>query len=400
MKLTDYDYICNMIGSLSGIPVRIYKEDTVVFFYSTVNLVRDPVSIYQSDILAISDRIGYFLTDHFSYYGIINTDQYKIVIGPTRQVSDSTPALRGLASQLDIPTEDMDDFIIAMHQIVHIPLERLMQILCFLNYALNNEKYFLQDYFIDDSLQEKLNEAMTRQDADRIFSNNLPEQNILLHNTYDLERNIMNMIRKGDSVSLSKLLKNSSGFNIGMMADHPLRQSKNTFIVIVTLASRSAIQGGMDPDDAFTLSDEYIQKCELLNDFYQINNLRYLMMMDFTKRVNQLQEGSQTSQLVAAVTNYINHHISEPITVEAMSKEFFMSRSYLSKRFKAESNITLTDFILSKKTEEAKRLLRYTNNSLTAISLYLGFSSPGHFSRVFRKYVSITPNEYRKKYIN
>ena len=165
-------------------------------------------------------------------------------------------------------------------------------------------------------------------------------------------------------------------------------------------ASRSAIQGGMDPDDAFTLSDEYIQKCELLNDFYQINNLRYLMMMDFTKRVNQLQEGSQTSQLVAAVTNYINHHISEPITVEAMSKEFFMSRSYLSKRFKAESNITLTDFILSKKTEEAKRLLRYTNNSLTAISLYLGFSSPGHFSRVFRKYVSITPNEYRKKYIN
>ena len=400
MKLTDYDYICNMIGSLSGIPVRIYKEDTVVFYYSMVNLVRDPVSIYQSDILAISDRIGYFLTDHFSYYGIINTDQYKIVIGPTRQVSDSTPALRGLASQLDIPTEDMDDFIIAMHQIVHIPLERLMQILCFLNYALNNEKYFLQDYFIDDSLQEKLNEAMTRQDADRIFSNNLPEQNILLHNTYDLERNIMNMIRKGDSVSLSKLLKNSSGFNIGMMADHPLRQSKNTFIVIVTLASRSAIQGGMDPDDAFTLSDEYIQKCELLNDFYQINNLRYLMMMDFTKRVNQLQEGSQTSQLVAAVTNYINHHISEPITVEAMSKEFFMSRSYLSKRFKAESNITLTDFILSKKTEEAKRLLRYTNNSLTAISLYLGFSSPGHFSRVFRKYVSITPNEYRKKYIN
>ena len=400
MKLTDYDYICNMIGSLSGIPVRIYKEDTVVFYYSTVNLVRDPVSIYQSDILAISDRIGYFLTDHFSYYGIINTNQYKIVIGPTRQVSDSTPALRGLASQLDIPTEDMDDFIIAMHQIVHIPLERLMQILCFLNYALNNEKYFLQDYFIDDSLQEKLNEAMTRQDADRIFSNNLPEQNILLHNTYDLERNIMNMIRKGDSVSLSKLLKNSSGFNIGMMADHPLRQSKNTFIVIATLASRSAIQGGMDPDDAFTLSDEYIQKCELLNDFYQINNLRYLMMMDFTKRVNQLQEGSQTSQLVAAVTNYINHHISEPITVEAMSKEFFMSRSYLSKRFKAESNITLTDFILSKKTEEAKRLLRYTNNSLTAISLYLGFSSPGHFSRVFRKYVSITPNEYRKKYIN
>ena len=400
MKSIDYNYIAIMINRFSGVPVRIYKDNKLTFYHSSVNLIKDPISLYQSDILNISEHIGYFFTVHFSYYGIVNSNEYKIVMGPTRQVSDSTPALRELASQLDIPKEDMDDFIIAMRQIVHIPLERLMQILCFLNYALNNEKCFLQDYFIDDSLQEKLYEAMTRQDADRIFSNNLPEQNILLHNTYDLERNIMNMIRKGDSVSLSELLKKSSGFNIGMMADNPLRQSKNIFIVIATLASRSAIQGGMDPDDAFTLSDEYIQKCEILNDFYQINNLRYLMMMDFTKRVNQLQEGSQTSQLVAAVTNYINHHISEPITVVAMSKEFFMSRSYLSKRFKAESNITLTDFILSKKTEEAKRLLRYTNNSLTAISLYLGFSSPGHFSRVFRKYVSITPNEYRKKYIN
>lgn len=90
--------------------------------------------------------------------------------------------------------------------------------------------------------------------------------------------------------------------------------------------------------------------------------------------------------------------MSEVISVEAMAKDFYMSRSYLSRCFKTESNTTLTDFILRKKTEEAKRLLRYTNKSLTAISLYLGFSSPGHFSRVFRKYASLSPHEYRLKY--
>lgn len=78
-----------------------------------------------------------------------------------------------------------------------------------------------------------------------------------------------------------------------------------------------------------------------------------------------------------------------------------MSRSYLSKRFKAESNVTLTDFILTKKTDEAKHLLRYTKQSLTAISLHLDFSSPGHFSAyVFRKYASVSPKEYREKYTN
>ena len=124
------------------------------------------------------------------------------------------------------------------------------------------------------------------------------------------------------------------------------------------------------------------------------------MLIDFAKRVNQLHEGAPASKLVSDVSNYINRHMSETITVEAIAKEFFLSRSYLSKLFKAESNMSLSDFILTKKTDEAKYLLRYTNKSLTDISLSLGFSSPGHFSRVFKKYASITPYKYRKKYIN
>ena len=60
---------------------------------------------------------------------------------------------------------------------------------------------------------------------------------------------------------------------------------------------------------------------------------------------------------------------------------------------------TLTDFILKEKTEEAKRLLRYTDKTATMIGSYLGFSSQSHFSRVFRKYTGQTPAEYRKKYL-
>ena len=59
---------------------------------------------------------------------------------------------------------------------------------------------------------------------------------------------------------------------------------------------------------------------------------------------------------------------------------------------------TLTDFILREKTEEAKRLLRYTDKSLTAIGLYPGFSSQSHFPRGFHRYASLTPGEYRQKH--
>lgn len=132
MQSIDYNYIGTITGSLFGIPTRIYKNNTLIFYHSTVNLVKDPVSIYQADILKITDHVGYFMTAHFCYYGIVNSDDYKIVIGPTSQVPNSTPTLRDLAMQLDIPGDDIDDFIIAMQDITHIPLESLMQILCFL----------------------------------------------------------------------------------------------------------------------------------------------------------------------------------------------------------------------------------------------------------------------------
>ena len=140
------------------------------------------------------------------------------------------------------------------------------------------------------------------------------------------------------------------------------------------------------------------QNCELLTTLENITNLQYRMISDYTERVQRLQRGSCTSKLMIDVVNYIRHHISEPITVEKMAEALFMSRPYLSRKFKEETGESLTDFILYEKTEKAKRLLRYSDKPITAISSYLGFSSPSHFSRVFKARVCITPGEYREKH--
>ena len=75
-----------------------------------------------------------------------------------------------------------------------------------------------------------------------------------------------------------------------------------------------------------------------------------------------------------------------------------MSRPYLSARFRDETGETLTVFILKEKVEEAKRLLRYSDKTFSVIGSYLGFSSPGHFTQIFKKYTGRTPTEYREKY--
>lgn len=78
------------------------------------------------------------------------------------------------------------------------------------------------------------------------------------HNTIHIENTLKSMIRTGDVKALEKWFRSAPAVRAGTVAPDQLRQVKNIFIVAATLASRAAIEGGMDPEDALELSDAYI----------------------------------------------------------------------------------------------------------------------------------------------
>ena len=397
MENLDLRYLCTVIGNLSGVPIRLYDGETLIFSYSFVKLPKDPVELYQEEIRNIRESVGYFVTNIFNYYGIINSGSHKIIIGPTRQTGNTDQELRELAFQLDVPPEETQDFVAGMKSIIRMPLESIMQILCTMNYVLNGEKLSLQDIAVFDDQQDVLRkDAVEKQNAQQYSEENIPLQDV--HNTFELEQTVMTMVRKGDTAALREWINTAPAVRGGIIASEQLRQMKNTFIVSATLSSRAAIRGGMDVEDAFSLSDAYIQKCELLNRPDQIISLQFHMILEYTRKVERIRLGKHPGKLAIDVANYIQHHLSEPITAEDIAKDLYLSRPYLSRKFIEETGESLTDFILKEKTEEAKRLLRYSDKSLTAISNYLGFSSQSHFSKVFKKYASCTPGEYREKY--
>ncbi|MCI7741621.1 MAG: helix-turn-helix domain-containing protein [Clostridiales bacterium] len=397
MRDIDLDYICRTIGNLSGVPIRVIQGEELCFYHSLAYLPKDPMAAYREDIRHVSAHVGYFVTPQFHYYGIVNSGETKIVIGPTSQTPGSEQEMRELAFLADVPPEDVEEFTAGMKSIVHMPLESVMQMLCTINYILNDEKLELEDITIYESEQSGLKTLLEQQRSAGAYAVPAKPQN-LEHNTYTLEQQMLRMVRKGDTAALREWIASAPAIRGGTLAADQLRQVKNTFVVSTTLVSRAAIQGGLDTEDAFSLSDAFIQKCELLSALDRIGNLQYRMVLEFAERVERIRLGKQPTQLSIAVSNYIQHHLSEPIRAEEMARALYMSRPYLSAKFKEETGETLTDFILKEKTEEAKRLLRYSDKSSTAIAAYLAFSSLSHFSRVFKKYAGLTPGEYRVKY--
>ncbi len=390
MANIDLEYLCTVIGNLSGIPIRLYKERKLVFSHSLVNLPKDPICLYLDRIFEINENVGYFVTPVFNYYGVVNSNENTVVIGPTRQLAATDQQLRELAFRADVPSLDVDDFVIAMKNIVPMPLDSVIQILFTLNHVLNGETLNLQDIKIFDNEVPLLKSSEENTENADSFGDTS-------NNSFALEQTLMNIVRHGDTATLREWMKKAPAVKSGIIAHDQLRQLKNTFIVSTTLVCRNAIRGGMDVHDSLSLSDAYIQKCEFLSDMESVVNLQYQMVLDYTERVEKIRRGKNPSKLVVDVTNYVLHHLSEPIKTTDIAKALYFSRSRLSTRFKEETGVTLTDYILKEKAIEARRLLRYSGKSIANISDYLGFSSQSHFNRVFKKYIGISPSEYRER---
>jgi len=396
MDHIDLKYIVRSLGTLSGIPVRLYQDGELLYSRFPVRLPRDPMEAYRKEVFSIREHVGYTVSPLFHYYGVINAGDTRIVIGPTSQIMAGDQALRELAFQLDVPKEEIPDFVSGMHAIVPMPPESLLQLLCTVNHLLNDgEKLELSDIAIYDEEQEALKSGVEKRRTERFYGES--EQPQETHNTLALEETLMDIVRRGDTATLKSWLASAPAVHGGTIAANQLRQLRNIFIVTATLSSRAAIRGGMKENDAFALSDGYILRVEQLTSTAKIMNLQYNMLLEYTEQVEKLHRGLHPTKLATEVANYVRHHLSETITVEDMAAEFYMSRPYLSARFKQETGKTLTDYILNEKTEEAKRLLRYSDKTAAAIGAYLGFSSTAHFSRVFKKYAGLTPREYREK---
>ena len=208
MENIDLQYLCTVIGNLSGVPIRLYEGETLLFSYSFVTLPKDPVTLYWDDIRKIRENVGYYVTKIFNYYGIINHSSQRIVIGPTRQTGNTDQELRELAFQLDVPPEDTESFVSGMKSIIRMPLESIMQILCTMNYVLNGQKLSLQDIAVFDSQQDTFHKASAERKVSQQYTGEaIPAQDV--HNTFELEQTVMTMVRKGDTAALGEWIKSA-----------------------------------------------------------------------------------------------------------------------------------------------------------------------------------------------
>ena len=182
---------------------------------------------------------------------------------------------------------------------------------------------------------------------------------------------------------------------LGILAHNPVVNFKYHFVIAAAMVSRLCLRSGMEMEQAFRLSDLYILKLENIDSVEGISELHMQMMLDFAGKMRLLASNPGTSKPVVNCLDYIHSHIQERITISDLAEHTDLSAGYLSRLFKKETGISISDYIREKKVEKARELLRSGNASLIDIANQLSFSSQSHFTQQFRLYTGTTPKKYR-----
>jgi len=115
-------------------------------------------------------------------------------------------------------------------------------------------------------------------------------------------------------------------------------------------------------------------------------------------REDALRESKDSrSLLIRDIKAYIDRHLAQDISLQAIAGHVHMHPVYVSKLFKQETGENLSDYISRVRMAKAEYLLRHTNEKIYEIAQKVGYLQPHSFNQAFRKAFNMTPQEYRNR---
>lgn len=325
-------------------------------------------------------------------YGIVTGHNAIYIVGP---VSFASPVYLNCDYNELMLEEEIEKYVPQVN-----PDDYLEDIL-FLNHMITGVESTTEQIIETNCLNHDHTGKVQKHFNDILFENH---ENNVHHNPYDQEMREFGSIENGDLIQLEKSLQEDYDGTIGTLAKDPLRNLKNLGIVLVTLASRAAIRGGLSPEISFSLSDSYIQQIEECKDLALVAPLAHKAEFQYAEMVHEIKEKQkgilkkQKNPRINKCKDFIFSHLHDRITLEDLAAEADCNPNYLSQLFKECEGISISGYILQEKINRAKNLLIYSDYSYIEIATYLGFSSQSHLGPQFKKHTGYTLRQYREIY--
>lgn len=220
-----------------------------------------------------------------------------------------------------------------------------------------------------------------------------------VHDSVEYENKLVAAVEKGDVESMKELVHVNTvdADKIGTVARNERKQMEYLCVTLTCMVSRAAMRGGMNPEEAYDLSDIYLQKLEKCKTAEEMGVLFMKMPLDYTERVRRARERKKGNVYVEKAKDYIARNLRKEFQIRDMAEDLEVSRSYISKIFARQEGITIQQYIMDERLEHAANMLRFTDYGISVIADYFCFATQSHFGKRFKERFGMTPSEYRRQ---
>lgn len=267
------------------------------------------------------------------------------------------------------------------------------------SFIINSEDFYSINPDVIDTIIKKnllyLKEVSNNDFCDFLITQ---RENNFEHTSFDREVAFYESICTGNTEKVKLLATPLCGKGYGILSHDTLRNLKYHFTISVALITRFCINHGMNVEEGYNLSDMFILKADNCNNQNDIHKLHYEMIIKFTKRMYIINNEKIYSKQIVHAISYISDHLHGRIKIEDVANHLSLSVAYISRLFKKETGMVLSEYINIKKIESASSMLQFSKYTDLEISTMLGFSSQSYFIKIFKRYTGMTPKEYKSRY--
>ncbi len=217
------------------------------------------------------------------------------------------------------------------------------------------------------------------------------------HHTYQEECFVMECVRGGrasEAQQRMSMIMDGTG-------SHTKKQTayyKNVAIAFVALSAREAIAGGASPVQVLRMSDVYMGRIDRAGSPEGLTEWSCKAVYEFARVVAGMKSGRISTSYTEQCKEYIHRNYQRKIHLEDVAEAIGISQGHLSRVFHQDMGMSVQDYIQKFRVERAANLLRYSQASLSEISNLMCFHSQSHFGSVFKRYMNMTPKQYRDRY--
>ena len=139
------------------------------------------------------------------------------------------------------------------------------------------------------------------------------------------------------------------------------------------------------------------QVAKAVEDAFLVDFRRGYTSESISQSINMQQQSAHQDDGILEIQQWLELHFSEALTLESIAQKGNMSLRTFKRRFKAATGTTPLNYLQQLRIEQGKDLLKHTGLSISQIAWDVGYEDAGHFGRLFKRLMGLTPAQWRKQ---